>query len=336
MTRFLRLFCVFALLAASGCDDGSTDPADSGTGTTDAGMFCQTPPDLPEGTPPDPGSVTCPDEGTPAPGEQMGTCCWRHSNADQTGTPELRLSYIDIVGPAGSPLASQTVRRVLNEAVQEETFNWLIRTEGAEADGDVTITTGFGRRTADGTYEFSQGSAGGDPDLWCPVTIPAALAGETVTSNAIDGSITVPIFNEEGTEVQVELTLRNVAIEEATFGEDRSCVGWQSSRPFTYVPQGIITGYVEVEPARTGIISTPGVMTTVCSALAGSLSLTYCDDTDQADWSIKPDALCDASGCRANEPCGDDVCDPATECNAWRFVAHFAANGVDITNDACP
>lgn len=338
MTRLVCLVACVSAIAFVGCDDGTVDPTDSGTGGGDAGMVCQTPPDLPEGTRPDPSAVSCPTEATPAPDEQMGSCCWRNSNAGQLGTPELRLSYIDIVGPAGSPLSSGTVRRVLNEAVQEETFNWLIRTEGADADGDVTITTGFGRRTADGTYEFSQGSGGaeGDPDAWCPVTIPASLAGETVTSNPIDGSITVPIFDEAGVEVQVELTLRNVAIETATFGEDRSCVGWQVSRPFTYHPEGLLTGYVEVEPSRTGTINTPGVMTTVCSALAGSLSLTYCEDTPQAEWAIKPDALCDASGCQANTACGDDVCDPATECNAWRFVAHFAANGVDITNDACP
>jgi len=57
--------------------------------------------------------------------------------------------------------------------------------------------------------------------------------------------------------------------------------------------------------------------------------------TDQADWAIKPDSLCDASGCRANTPCEADVCDPATECNAWRVVGHFAAQGVDITNRLC-
>ena len=44
---------------------------------------------------------------------------------------------------------------------------------------------------------------------------------------------------------------------------------------------------------------------------------------------------CDESGCRHNAPCQTDVCDPATTCNAWRFVAQFAAAGVDVTNDRC-
>ena len=80
---------------------------------------------------------------------------------------------------------------------------------------------------------------------------------------------------------------------------------------------------------------TTALETTVCSALAGSLSLTYCDENTQDQWIVQPDSLCDASGCTANTACGSDVCDPATTCNAWRFVANFAAAGVDITNSRC-
>jgi hypothetical protein len=329
--------CSAAAVLVLGCD-GDGGGEDGGTTPTDAGPVCQTPPELREGTRPDPSEVTCPDDmGTPAPEEQMGTCCWRHSNADQLDTPEFRLTYIEIVGPAGSPLSSTTVRRVLNESVQFEEFNWLFRVEGAEDDGPVNIVTGFGRRMADGTYQFSQGSAGseGDPDAWCPVEVPATLTGDTVTSDPIDGSITVPVFDDAGVEVQIELTLRNIAVQRGTLGEDRSCIGWNVSRPFTYQPGAVLTGFVEVEPSREQVIRAPGVETNVCAALAGSLSLDYCDVNDQSEWAIKPDSLCDETGCRANTPCEADVCDPATECNAWRFVAHFAGAGVDITNGVC-
>lgn len=321
-------------MASVGCDGGGDSDAgvDAG-GPADAG--CPTIPGLPGGERPDPSAVTCPSTAVPAPEELTGSCCYRHSNADQLAEPEFRLAYIDIVGPAGSPLSSSSVRTVLNQSVQLETFNWLFRIEDAGADGEVTIVTGFGRRQADGTYQFSQGSGEGDPDEWCPVDVPATLTGDVVTSAPIDGSITVPIFDDEGVELQAELTLVDIAIESGTMEEDRSCVGWKAARAFTYVPDAVLTGYVELEGSRDQTITTTGIETTVCSALAGSLSLTYCDDTPRADWAIPPDALCDATGCRHNAPCQSDVCDPITTCNAWRFVAHFAASGVDITNDRC-
>ncbi|MFK7985310.1 MAG: hypothetical protein AB8I08_04695 [Sandaracinaceae bacterium] len=341
MARFRKLTSLIACIAAlalGACD--SEDPMDAGGGT-DAGAMdagCPTiPPSLPTGD--RPATVSCPDdpETAPAPEEFMGTCCYRNSNAATLGSPELRIAYIDIVSPVGSPLSSTIVRGVLNRAVQLETFNWLFRIEDADADGAINIVTGFGRRMTDGTYEFSQGSAGteADPDNWCPVEIPGSIAGETISTPSIDGSITVPIFDEPGENVQAELTLVDIAIESAELGEDRSCIGWKAGRPFTYVPQALLTGYVELEPSRTQTIATPGVETTVCSALAGALSMTYCDETPRADWTIPPDALCDETGCRHNAPCSTDVCDPLTTCNAWRFAAHFAGSGVDITNDVC-
>ena len=366
------IVCACAALFGLGCDGGD-DPMDAGPG--DSGPVCRMIPELREGTRPAPADVTCPtavdqacttDDECPHlytcdtaagqcapvfPDDPMGTCCWRDSNADNLDAPEYRLTFIDIVGPAGAPLASTTVRRVLNEALQEETFNWLIRVENASADGTVNIVTGFGRHQADGTYEFSQGSASTNPvsgvadsDAWCPVEIPATLAGDVVNSDPIAGSITVPIFDDAGVDVQIELTLRNIAIEQSTWGEDRSCIGWKAAQPFTYFPQAVLSGYVEVEPSRAQVIMTPGVETNVCAALAGSLSLTYCDDNPQSAWMIKPDSFCDASGCTANPECvTPTVCNPDGSdagglpgCNAWRFVAHFAAAGVDITNDVCP
>lgn len=352
--EFWTLACTCAMagavLFAVGCDDGNGE-ADAGS---DAGEACLMVPELAndEADRPDPSEVTCPDDDTvPAPAEQMGSCCWRYNNEpDQHDTPEFRLTYIEIVGPPGSPLSSRTVRTVLNEAVQEEGFNWLIRVEDAGADGPVNIVTGFGRRQPDGTYQFSEGSASsnpvtGDPDSdeWCPVEVPATLTGDVITSDPIDGSITVPVFNEEETEVQIELTLRNIAVEQGTWGEDRSCIGWNVSRPLTYAPQAVLSGYVEVEPSRTQVIMTTGVETNVCAALAGALSLTYCEDNPQSEWAIQPDSYCDATGCTANEECAEPtVCNPdggdaggLPGCNAWRFVAQFAAAGVDITNGLC-
>lgn len=317
-----------ALVLALGCGGGNE--TDGGVGPTDGG--CPVPLALPTGT--RPASVTCPTE-APSPEEQMGTCCYRRSNADQLDAPEMRLTYLRIVAPVNSTLTSQILTTILGQAMQDETFNWLFRVEGAGADGDVNIVTGFGRRQTDGTYAFSSGT-GDDPARWCPVSIPATLSGETVTSGPIEGAVTVPIFDEAGENVQIELTLRQVAIDTSTWGEDRSCVGWKVSRPLTYQPAGQLSGFIERDAARTAMINVPPVNTTVCSAIAGEDlgDAAYCD-RPQSEWRIPPDSLCDASGCRANRPCEADVCDPATTCNAWRIVAHFAAAGVDITNGRC-
>lgn len=296
--------------------------------TPDAG------PERPDTGPP---MAMCPTTMTPAPEEQMLPCCYRFDQAGQQAAPEMRLTYLRLVAPEGSTLTSNTLATILNQAMQEETFNWLFRVDGADADGPVDIITGFGRRETSGTYAFSSGAAGGDPATWCPVTIPATLTGETVESEAIPGSITVPIFDEDNVTVQLELTLRQVQITESTWSENRNCVGERGLRAYTYEPAGTLTAFIEVEQARTGMISVPPVETTVCAAIAGpSLGdATYCDTTAQAEWQTKPDSLCDASGCTLNPAGTTDVCDPDSTCNAWQLVANYAAAGVDISNGAC-
>jgi len=271
----------------------------------------------------------------------MGPCCWRDDNSTQQDAPEFRLTYLQIDEPASSPLSSLTLRGVLNRSMQDETFSWLIRV-GAAADGPVTLTTGYGSRQSDGTYAFSRGAADGDPDAWCPVEIQATLAGENVTSEPITGAVTIPVFDDTGTTLQFELTLRSLSIQEATLSEARACIGAKASRPFTYRPAAQLTAFVEVEPSRMQVIAVPPIETTVCSAIAGSLADgMYCDNP-QDTWATQPDSFCDASGCTRNAAGMTDVCDPTglvateTTCNAWQLVAGFAAAGVDITNDTCP
>lgn len=322
--HLLTFSCVVAMLAAAGCDgNGGTDAGGGGTdaGSGDGGG----------------GGGVCPTTAVPAPEELMGACCWRHEQSGQLDAPEMRLTYLELVEPLDSPLSSMTLRRVLNEAMQDETFNWLFRTEGADADGDVSIVTGFGRRNTDGTYNFSAGAGDGDPDTWCPVTIPATLTGEVVTSTDLDGAITVPVFDDAGEILQVELVLRALSIQDATWSESRSCIGTKTNRPFTYDPDAQLTAFIEVERSRTQMINVPPVVTTVCAAIAGSLdTATYCEDNAQGDWLVPPDSLCDDTGCRRNATGMSDVCDPATTCNAWRIVGAFAAAGVDIANGTCP
>jgi hypothetical protein len=277
----------------------------------------------------------------------MGICCAR-TNLDGTyvDTPEMRLKYLQIVAPVGSTLASTTIGSVLNANMQSEKFVWLVRvqTPAGGGDGPVSITTGFGRPNAVTpiTYSFSLGTAAMpmDPGAWCPVQLSGTLTGETITSQPYSGVVTVPIFDmaEPTPNVTVQLVLRQLQIDIANWSDaTRTCIGWKSGRPFTYIPQGTLSGYIEVTTAKAGALNVSGIMTTLCGAIAGSLSdPAYCEQSQSA-WMTPPDSICDptTSICRVNQPCMSDVCDPATTCNAWHLIAHFAAGAVNITDTTC-
>lgn len=287
-----------------------------------------TPPTGDTGTPmvDAPSTLRCPRTNVPNADETMLPCCYRVSQAGSTA-PELRLRFIDITQPAASPLAGDTVGDLLNTSLREEEFNWLFRVDGADGDGPITITTGFGRRNATtGTYAFSNGMP---PDMmeWLPVTLAGNLTGEVVTTDVLNDLLTVPIYDETLTTVQIELQLEDIQVITSTFSENRSCVGTLRTA-LTHETGATLGGYITVARATAGTISFPGIETSLCGVLAGDLlSPTYCTDNAQADWMVPPDSLCDASGCQRN---GMGATCTAATCNAWYLEADFAAVGVNI------
>jgi hypothetical protein len=162
---------------------------------------------------------------------------------------------------------------------------------------------------------------------WAPVTLMGTITGETVMTGAFDGALTVPIFNEEMTTVQIELQLEHMSVLSSTMSESRSCIGTLRNA-VTFDTAATLGGFVTVASARAGMIMYPGIEASLCGVVAGSLlDPAYCDQP-QADWMVQPDSICDASGCQRNGMGG--TCDPATTCNAWYLEADFAAVGVDI------
>ncbi|GAB4211116.1 MAG: hypothetical protein OHK0013_32520 [Sandaracinaceae bacterium] len=300
--------CVSSLaLALAGCPSDPPPGNDAGP-TADA-----------------PGGTACPVRGVPNPEQQMGACCYRFSQATQRDAPELRLRSIAIDEPAMSPLASTAVETVLNTGLTEETFNWLFRTTGADDDGPVEITTGYGVRESDGTYTL--GSA-----EYPPITLTGTLSGETVSTDTVLGPLNIPVFDESGMNLQFVLSLRSIRVIDVTFSEDRSCIGRLTGR--TFEPAGSLEGFITVADAQAGSINVPPIMSSLCSVIAGELStpagmMPLCD-RPRSEWMARPDSLCDASGCMANPAGSTSVCDPLTTCNAWRLFARFAAVGVDI------
>ncbi len=323
LTSLVALGLAGALFMGCGDDDA---PVDMGGGT-DAG----------------PVAPVCPTT-APSPANQMGACCSRASNAGRLEAPELRLAALRLTAPAGT-LTGAVLRGVLNKSFDSELFNWLIQGSGAPVSGDgpVTIRTGYGERSADGTFRFTSGAApaaGGDPSRWDPVTVVGAMTGETLSTPAYEGSgpLTVPVYDEnDPTLLVVELPIFGLSLLNATLSEDRSCVGSRGSANYNTATGGRLRAFIRVSDAKTRMVTVgTAVNAPLCAIIAGSLTdAAYCD-SPQSGWTAKPNSLCGATGCEANTAGMTDVCDPgstaANGCNAWELLGEFAAQGVEITN----
>ena len=257
---------------------------------------------------------------------QSGACCYRESNASQLSAPELRIAYLDLEQPP--VLASPIIANILNEAVREERFNWLIRLEGADGDGPVTITTGYGRKTGD-SFAFAMGDADppGDANRWDPESIEGTLTGENVTTGALGDVFTVPVQEDDGS-VILELPLRGFRLVNATLSEDRSCIGRGVTATRYDASAGSVETYITVADAQAGEVNAGGINATLCNILRGALGdgTNDCEATPREMWDTPPNSTCDEAGA-----CTFGGCD-ANTCNAWQVVGGFAAHGVAITN----
>ncbi len=85
------------------------------------------------------------------------------------------------------------------------------------------------------------------------------------------------------------------------------------------------------DAARAVTLSVGSIDTSLCMLIAGMSSMPgTCAAYPRTDWFVKPDAICDAAGCRSNTEAAG-TCDPDTTCNAWQLEAAIAAQGVEIT-----
>ena len=267
----------------------------------------------------------CPSDGVPNAEGLSGPCCARRSNADQLGSPELRVTRLRLDGPG--VLGTTIVYQALKDSLDQELFNWLLLIENAEMDGTVNITTGYGARNEDSTFSFASGNAPepGDPNRWDPGMATATLSGDVITDSQLSGTVTVPILQEGSTEVQLELPLQGLVLDSMTLSEDRTCIGLYESNDYDTM-QGTLSTFITVADARIGMVEIPPIMSTLCNFIAG---MGKCDDgTPQSEWTAPPDSLCSDSGCMA-DPGDGSVCE-AEACNAWQLSGGFAAAGVDI------
>ncbi len=142
MSQKIRSLFTCALLAyaVTGCGDDKKAPSPADGGDTDAESgvnYCP---------------VAAPDRDDLDP-----SCCFRASNAERQAAPQFRLTSLQISQPA--TLDSVLLTPVIEGALGNETFNWLLEVSGADADGAVDVRMGIGLRKDDATFEFANGNA---------------------------------------------------------------------------------------------------------------------------------------------------------------------------------
>ncbi len=194
---------------------------------------------------------------------------------------------------------------------------------------DVEVVTGYGEWDCEtSTYSFVDGVAptdgGGDPDRWNPITISGTLDGDTFSAPAVAGAFTVPIFDESGENLDLELPLNSFEVISATFSEDRTCIGERiddGAGFMNFATAGDVRTFITVADAEVSIV-TQLAGTSLCNLISGA----DCETDATGDWRNTPNAICDADGnCTAG-------CDFAAtmDCNAWEIRGQFAAAGVEI------
>ncbi len=107
----------------------------------------------------------------------------------------------------------------------------------------------------------------GEADRWNPITLNGTLAGETMTAPPIVGSFTVPIFEEDGTTLAIELPLQAFEVQMATMSADRNCVGLRTGPAYDNT-QGSIRTYMTVADAMARRLVVGPIDNDLCSFTA--------------------------------------------------------------------
>ncbi|MEM7604476.1 MAG: hypothetical protein AAF411_03895 [Myxococcota bacterium] len=273
----------------------------------------------------------------PGPQNQMGNCCWRASNEERPEAPELRIAGLAINAPNSLAIAANIA---LPDLFDNETFNWLIEITGADADGEVSIRTGFGRRQDGGTFTFDTGE-------FPPGVQVGTITGDVVTSGIFDSVVSVPVVDVvDPNLVLLTLPLRDLVVNRAPLDANRNCIGTRDEGTNRYAlsdddpSAGSLSAFITVEDSFDATLELTSPVTlsvSLCNVTRGALDggTNDCREIPQSDWMVMPDSLCGADGCSVNTEGMTDACDPTTNaadggCNAWQITATFAAQGVEI------
>ena len=170
----------------------------------------------------------------------------------------------------------------------------------------------LGAGLMDGVFTYWAGNAPTrDLNRWDPIT--GTITGtSSVTSAASNRTLTLPIFNDDGS-VLMELPLTNARLIDVPLSPDRGCIGLGFLRAARYNEcssgwdssvGGTLDAVITTSSARAVIVS--ALNQTLCQLLSG----TNCDEAMNT-WTRQPDTMVGG--------------DPA-----YRFTARFAAISADI------
>ena len=286
--------------ASTGGDAAPTPQAESTDGTVAAGCIVAGP--TPES-------------------QQLGRCCHRSPYSKQRSAPQFRVAGLQIDAPAS--LTSLITHALLANAIDQERFNWLIALSPGDAEGEVSVRIGAGRRQSDGAFTFS---AVEQPLDYRPVELAGRVDGDLLTAGPVVGPVIIFIEREASEEIEVEIPIRQLEITRGQMSTDRTCIGKRITSTFD-TSAGQLRGFVTWSDASVAMSGLGGIPSArLCTYLLGKLTGApgSCSDIPKDEWTTPPDSLCDEQGCV------EGGCDGLKECNAWRISARFAAQAVRI------
>jgi hypothetical protein len=247
-----------------------------------------------------------PDGSTDTTTEQPSSC---RQDPDPLN-PHYRMTMLDLTSPdrLNNPALEDGIVR---EALNQETFLWLIRFTGVDdgdtdTDGTMTFLTGAG--------EVEDVDHNGCYPLWNDTGYPNITGNLDISGNDFTWpsaeptfNIDVPIFNWDYVTFLLELPLKDVRITDGTFSADRSMIGTYSAGEWSC--GATITGMITVADAREVYI--PDMDQYLCAVLSGAVGDPGTPDDDcegdPTSWPSPPDTEYEGepayamSGCFAAE-----------------------------------
>jgi len=194
---------------------------------------------------------------------------WPCTQADAE-MPTFRLTALRISEPA--QLASPVIQLILDGAINEYTFLWLVEVDIAAG----TMTTGSGR-TDNPSPEPT------NTDEFCSVrwntgdhapmeNVPVSTTGDVVSTTSPISEVSIPVYTSDNPdEILLTLPMRQVEITGLAMDADRVLVGEPPATGTQYAQQwttsGALEGWIGWEDAETVYIEDMGQ--TLCQLLAG-------------------------------------------------------------------
>jgi hypothetical protein len=257
-----------AVLLAFSCGDDDQEPRDDG-GADDAAVDVQ-------------------DEGGGADGDadadgDAGEDC---DFAAPATLPEMRLRTLNVTAP--DAMRNAILRGIINGAMDNESFIWLVRFTGV-GTGTITLRTGSGGKVegTDCTYRFLEPDYPAREMTCTESGLHFALSGEPIAQIGVPLWATGDSFPDPPL---LTLPLRELDLS-GDFSADHNYVGSYDDTTEEWTDGGLLVGKMTVEETKTVVIE--DMTMTLCGLISGDtgVSSDWTDDCsrDPSTWDHPPD-----------------------------------------------